>query len=76
MIVFFIFSINKSVIIVHNDKNIEFFCQNLVDIALERDQCIGQSKRHYLIFQVDIAGLESHFLFFTFSDFYPIVGIS
>ena len=36
----FIFSVNQNVIQVHNNKNIEFFGQNLVDIALEAGRSV------------------------------------
>ena len=37
----FIFNVNQDVIQVNNDKNIEFFSQNFVDVALEVGQSIG-----------------------------------
>ena len=30
-----IFGVNEDFIKIHNDKNIEFFCDDLIDVALE-----------------------------------------
>ena len=37
----FIFGVNKYIIQVNNNKNIEFLGQNLIDIALEAGQSVG-----------------------------------
>ena len=37
----FILSVNQDVIQVDNDQNIEFFGQNLVDVALEAGRSVG-----------------------------------
>ena len=36
-----IFSIDKDVIQIYNDKNIKLFCQDLIDITLEASRSIG-----------------------------------
>ena len=70
-----IFGIDENVIEVYYHKNIEYFCQNLVDIALERDQYVSQSKRYHLIFKIVIADLKNRLPFIFFLDLYLIVGI-
>ena len=37
--------IDEDVIKVNNDKNIEFLCQDLINIALKAGWCVGQPKR-------------------------------
>ena len=69
------FDIDKDVIEVHYHKNVKFFCQDLVDIALERSQYVGQSKKHYLVLKMAIAGFESRFLFIVFPNPHLIIGI-
>ena len=44
----FILSIDKDIIKIYNDKYIELFRKNLIDIALEYYQSVAQSKRHHL----------------------------
>ena len=36
-----ILNVDKNVIQIHNDKDIELFCQDLVDITLEAGQSVG-----------------------------------
>lgn len=67
------FYIDQNVIQIHNDKSIEFFGQDLIDIFLETCQSIGQTKRDYLIFIVIISGLESRLLFVAFFDTYTLI---
>ena len=64
-----VFSLDDNIIKVKNDKNIEFFSQNLVNIALEAGPCIGEPKRHYLLFEMAISSLKSRFPFIAL--FYP-----
>ena len=75
MLFAFTFSIDKDVIKIHNHKNVKLFCPNLINIALERGRCVGQSKRHYLVLEMAIAGPEGHLLFIAFPDSHLIVGI-
>ncbi len=71
----FAFSIDENVIEVHYNKNVELFCQDLIDVTLKRDRYVGQSKRHELVHKVAIAGPESRLLFVAFLDPYLMVGI-
>ena len=68
-------SIDEDIIKVQYHKNVEFFCQDLVDIALKRGWCIGQSKRYDLVLEVAIASSESRLPFVSFLDPHLIVGI-
>ncbi len=76
MLFAFAFGIDKDVIKVHYHENIKLLYQDLIDIALERDGCIGQFKRHHLILKMAIASLEGCLPFIAFSDPHLIVGIS
>ena len=70
-----VFGIDEDVIEVYYYENVEFFYQDLIDIALEYDQCVSQSKRHYLVLKMVVAGFESYLSFIAFPNFYLIVGI-
>ncbi len=71
----FVLSIDKDVIEVHYDKNIELLYQDLVDVTLECSRCIGQLKGYYLILEMTIAGLESYLPFIAFLDPHLMVDI-
>ncbi len=71
----FAFGVDEDVIKVHYHKNVEFFCQDLDDIILERNRCVSQSKRHDLIFEMVIAGPEGRLPFIAFPDLHSMVGI-
>ncbi len=72
----FALGVDKDVIEVHYHKNAELFCQDLVDIGLERGRCVGQSKKHHLVLKMAIVGFESHLLFVSFPNPHLMVGIS
>lgn len=68
-------SLSKDVIEVYNNENVELFCKDLVDVALEHGRCLDQSKKYYLVFQVFITGLEGCLSFITFFDSYLMIDI-
>ncbi len=70
-----ILSVDKDIIEVYYDENVELLCQDLVDVALERGRCISQSKRHHLVLKMAIPGLEGHLPFIAFPDPHLMVGI-
>ena len=70
------FGVDKDIIEVYYHKNIELLCQDLVDIILERGQCVDQSKRHHLVLKMAIAGSESHYPSIVFSNPHLMVSIS
>ncbi len=76
MLFSFVFGLDENVIEIYNHKNVVFLCQDLGDIVLEYSRYIGQSKRHYLVLEVAIAGSESCLLFLTFSNPHPMVGMN
>ncbi len=76
MAFYLILIIDKNVIQIYNNKYIRLFCQNLVDIVLESDWYIGQSKRYYLVLKMAIAGFKDRLLFIAFLDLHPMIGIS
>ena len=71
----FIFGVNKDVIQINNDEDIEFLGQDLIDVALEAGRSIRQSKRHHLVLKVAVLSLESCFLFIAFSYLHSVVGV-
>ena len=71
-----VFSVDEDIIEVYYHKNVELFCQDLVDIALEGGWCIGLSERHNLVLKVAIASFKGRFLFISFPDPHSIVNIS
>ncbi len=75
MLFAFVFGVNENVIKIHYHKNIKLLYQNLVDIALKCGRCISQSKRHELVLEVAIVGLEGHLSFVVFLDLHSMVGI-
>ncbi len=72
----FAFGMDEDIIEVHYHKNIELFYQDLVDIALERGQCVDQSKRYHLILEIAIIGPEGRLLFIAFPDPHLMTDIS
>ena len=58
-----------------NNKDVKLLYQNLVDIALQKGQCVDQSKKQHLVFEVAIANFKDCVLFIAFSDLYLIVDI-
>ena len=62
------------IIQIYNDKNIEFFRKNLINIALECCWSIGQSKKYYLIFKMAVSGPESSLSLISFANFHLVIG--
>ena len=69
------FIIDKDVIKIYYHKDIKFLCSDLVDIALEHGQCVGQFKKHHLVVKVTIAVPKGGFLFITFFDPHLMISI-
>ena len=76
MLLTFAFCIDKNVMQMYYYENVKLFCQNFIDIALERGRYIGQSKRHYLVLEIINIGPEGYFLFIAFSNPHFMVGNS
>lgn len=76
MFFFFIFNIDENIIKIYNNKNIKFFYQNLINVALKSNQYIDLYKKHYLILKVAITGPKYRLLFIAFSDLPLIISIS
>ncbi len=76
MLFAFTLGVDEDVIEVHYHENVELFCQDLINIALECDRYVGQSKKHHLILKMAIAGPEGRVLFISFPNPHLIIGIS
>lgn len=70
-----IFSKDKNIIQVYDNEDIKLLYQNLINIILKSVQYIGQSKRHYLVLKMAIAGFENRILFFAFLNPLLIIDI-
>lgn len=46
-----------------------------VDINLKTGRGVGWAKKHNLVVKITIYGLERHFSFVSFSNFYPMIYI-
>ncbi len=75
MLFAFTLGVDEDVIKVHYHEDVMLLCQNLVDIALEYGRYIGQSKKHYLVLEMAIAGPEDRLSFVSFSNPDSMVGI-
>ena len=74
MAFFLVFGIGENTIQIHNNKDIMFFCKDLIDIALECCRSVGQSKRYYLILKMAVFGPESSLSLISFGNSHPVVG--
>ncbi len=68
-------NIDEDVITVHYHKNVKLLCQDLIDITWKDVRYIGQSKRHYLVLEMAIAGSKGRLPFFSFPNSHLIIGI-
>ena len=75
MLFTFAFDVDKDIIKIHYYKNVKFLYQDLVDVAQECGQYIGESKRHHLILEIAIAAPKGRFLFIAFLDSHLMVSI-
>ncbi len=75
MLFAFSLDLDEDVIKVHYHKHVELLCHNLVNVTLEHNRCIGQSKRHDPIFEMTIAGPENRLPFIALPDPHSMVSI-
>lgn len=75
MALFKIFSINQNVIQIYNNKYIKLFGQDLIDVAMEAGQRIKEIKKHYLVLEMTVLGLENRFLFVIFLNPHLVIGV-
>lgn len=68
-----VFNIDQGIIQIDNDKDIEFFSKNFIDVFLKASWSIREAKKHDLVLKIAITSFESHFLFIVFSDLYLII---
>ena len=69
-----IIGVNEDVIQIHNNKDVEFLNNDLVDISLKACWCVHQTKRHHLVLEVAISSLECSVPLVPFVDSHLIVG--
>lgn len=57
-----------------NNKNVELFSKNLINITSNITQNIIKAKKYYLVLEVTVLSLENCFQFFVLIYSYFIVG--
>ena len=72
---FEVFDIDQDIILIYNDKNIQFFNQYLINISLKNSWGMKSIKKYDLIFKMTISDFKCYLLFITFLNPYPIIGI-
>ena len=58
MTISIIISVNKDVVQIHNDEDVELFYKNLIDKPLEACSSGCQPERHHLIFEVTVSSFK------------------
>ena len=71
---FFVLVLDKNIIQIYNNKDIKFFCKDLIDIALEYYRSLDQSKKHYLLPKIIVSGPENCFSLIFFANSHPVIG--
>ena len=71
---FFVFDIDNNIIQIHNNKNIKFFYEDFINIALKCCWNISQSKRYYLILKMTVSGPKNSFLLIFCTNSHPVIG--
>lgn len=69
----YFFNIDQDIIWVDNDKNVQIFAKDFVNISLETCLSIRQTNRYYLVLKIAISGTKPGLLFITFFDPYPMI---
>ena len=69
-----IFGVDKDIIQIHNDEDIELIRKDLIDVALKYCRSISQSETHYLILEVAVSGPESSLSLISFTNSHPVIG--
>lgn len=72
----FIFNIDKDVIKIYNNKDIDLFYQNLINISLKYSYYISKFEKYYLILEVIILDPKNHHPIVIFLDSYSILDVN
>ena len=67
--------INYDVIQVDNNKHIEFFNKNLINLTLKAGQNVKKIKKYHLVFKIAISSSESHLSLIVFFYFYLMMSV-
>ena len=73
MTISIIISVKEDVVQIHDDKDVEFLCKDLVDKPLEACRCVRQPKGYHLIFEVTVLSFERCLLLVPFVDSHSMV---
>ena len=68
-----VFSKDKNIIQINNDKNIKLFDQNLIDVTLEAGWCVRKPKKYYLVLKVAVSNPEDRLPFIALFYLYSMV---
>ena len=73
MILASIFGINQDIIEIFNNKKIEIFCKNIVNLALRAGNDIEKTKMYDLVVEIAIPHLKSCFPLIIFPNSYLMI---
>lgn len=68
----FLICVDQNIFSIENNKYVEFFSQDFIDVVLKTCKSVSLFKLYYLVFIISISSLNSCFLliyFFNFSFF-------
>ena len=68
-----VFVINQNVIEVYDDKNIEFFHLDFVDVSLKAGGVVGKTEKYDLVFKIAVPHLEGCFSLVTLPNSYSMI---
>ena len=71
-----VLDIDQNVIQVDNDKDVQFYSKDFVDVTLEASWSVGEAKEQDLILKVAKPSAERCFLLVTLSNSHLMVGTS
>ena len=75
IILAWVFSVDKNIIQVNSDKNIELSNQDLMNITLKVSWSIKKPKTHYLVLEMAVLNLKRRFSFITFFYYHLIISL-
>ena len=71
-----IINVNEDVIQIHDDKDIELFSKDLVDVSLEAYWCVCQTERYHLVLKVAVSSPERSLPLVPLADSHSMIGTS
>jgi hypothetical protein len=77
VVIVFIFipGVNQDIIQINNHEMVQEPYESSIDICLKCGWCVSQTKRHYKVFKMPVAGPESRLPLVSFTNSYAMVCI-